>query len=114
MPAHGPIPFDDIPGSERAKKFEGIHHGTSMSFFISRHAPGEGPRLHRHPYEETFICQRGTCTFTVGAETVRVGPGHVVVVPANTPHKFVNDGDERLQQVSIHPRPEMEQEDLEG
>jgi quercetin dioxygenase-like cupin family protein len=109
-----PIPFDDIPGSERAKKFEGKDHGATMSFFLSRHAPGEGPDLHRHPYEETFICQRGTCTFTVGDETITVKPGHVVIVPPNTPHKFVNSGGERLQQVSIHPAPEMQQEDLPG
>jgi quercetin dioxygenase-like cupin family protein len=109
-----PIPFDDIPGSARARKFQGKDHGVSMSFFISRHAPGEGPVLHRHPYEETFICQSGTCRFTVGDETITVGPGHVVIVPPNTPHKFVNDGEERLQQVSIHPAREMQQEDLEG
>jgi quercetin dioxygenase-like cupin family protein len=108
-----PIAFDDLPGSERARQFEGAHHGASMSFYISRHAPGEGPPLHRHPYEETFICQSGTCTFTVGAENITVGPGHIVIVPRDTPHKFVNDGENRLQQVSIHPAPEMEQEDLE-
>ena len=34
-------------------------------------------------------------------------PGHVVIVPPNTPHKFVNSGDGRLKQVSIHPAPEV-------
>jgi mannose-6-phosphate isomerase-like protein (cupin superfamily) len=43
---------------------------------------------------------------------VEATAGHVVIVPANTPHKFVNSGTERLQQVSIHPAPEIEQEDL--
>lgn len=107
-----PIPFEDIPGSERARRFEGATHGSSVSFFLSTHAPGEGPDLHRHPYEETFICQRGTCTFTVGDETITVEPGHVVIVPPNTPHKFVNAGDGRLQQVSIHPAPEIRQESV--
>ena len=109
-----PIPFDDIPGSERAKKFEGKDHGASMSFYISRHAPGEGPPLHRHPYEETFICQSGTCTFTVGEEQITAEPGRVVIVPANTPHKFVNSGEGRIRQVGIHRSPEVLQEDLEG
>jgi quercetin dioxygenase-like cupin family protein len=107
-----PIPFEEIPGSKRARKFEGKHYGSTASFFLSRHAPGEGPDLHRHPYEETFICQGGTCTFTLGDDTITVGPGHIVIVPPNTPHKFVNDGDTRLQQVSIHPAPEMAQEDV--
>jgi quercetin dioxygenase-like cupin family protein len=112
VPPQNPIPFDDIPGSERARKFEGKDHGSSVSFFLSRHAPGEGPDLHRHPYEETFICQAGSCTFTVGDEEITAEPGHVVIVPPNTPHKFVNSGSGRLQQVSIHPAPEIQQEDL--
>ena len=107
------IPFEDIPGGERARKFEGREHGSSVSFFLSHHAPGEGPNLHRHPYEETFILLEGTTTFTVDGETIEAEPGAVVIVPPDTPHKFVNSGDTRLKQVSIHPEPEMEQEWLE-
>jgi mannose-6-phosphate isomerase-like protein (cupin superfamily) len=108
-----PLPFTDLPGSERARKFEGRRHGAGVSFFISTHAPGEGPALHRHPYEETFILLAGNATFTVGDETLTPDPGHVLIVPPGTPHKFVNSGDGRLQQVSIHSAPEMVQEYLE-
>jgi quercetin dioxygenase-like cupin family protein len=108
-----PIPFTALPGSERARRFEGKDHGASVSFFLSTHAPGEGPALHRHPYEETFILLDGVATFTVGDETLEPAPGHVLIVPPNTPHKFVNSGDTRLQQVSIHSAPEMSQESLE-
>jgi quercetin dioxygenase-like cupin family protein len=108
-----PLPFTDLPGSERARLFEGKDHAAQVSFFLSRHAPGEGPGLHRHPYEETFILLGGTATFTVGDETIEADPGHVLIVPPNTPHKFVNSGDGRLQQVSIHSAPEISQEWLE-
>jgi quercetin dioxygenase-like cupin family protein len=108
-----PLPFSDLPGSERARRFQGRDHGARVSFFLSTHAPGEGPRLHRHPYEETFILQAGTATFTIGDETILGEPGHVLIVPPNTPHKFVNSGDTRLQQVSIHSASEMSQEWLE-
>ena len=108
-----PLPFTDLPGSERARRFEGKDHGANVSFFLSMHAPGEGPRLHRHPYEETFILLQGRATFTVGGETLTPDPGHVLIVPPNTPHKFVNSGEGRLQQVSIHSAPAIEQEDLE-
>jgi mannose-6-phosphate isomerase-like protein (cupin superfamily) len=108
-----PLPFTDLPGSDRARRFEGKDHGASVSFFLSTHAPGEGPRLHRHPYEETFILLAGQATFTVGDESLNPAPGHVLIVPPNTPHKFVNSGETRLQQVSIHSAPEMVQEDLE-
>jgi quercetin dioxygenase-like cupin family protein len=108
-----PVAFTDLPGSERARRFEGRDHGANVSFFLSTHASGEGPKLHRHPYEETFILQGGRCTFTVGDETVEAAPGHVLIVPPNTPHKFVNSGETRLQQVSIHSAPAIVQEDLE-
>ena len=108
-----PLPFTELPGSERARRFEGKDHGAQVSFFLSLHAPGEGPGLHRHPYEETFILLGGTATFTVGDETIEAAPGHVLIVPPNTPHKFLNSGDGRLQQVSIHSAPEMSQEWLE-
>jgi mannose-6-phosphate isomerase-like protein (cupin superfamily) len=64
--------------------------------------PGGGPKLHRHPYEEVFIVQQGTATFTAGDETVEVKGGQVVVVPAGVAHKFVNSGEERLRQVDLH------------
>jgi quercetin dioxygenase-like cupin family protein len=111
MPAN--LRFEDLPGSERSRRFEGREHGATVSFFISRHAPGEGPVLHRHPYEETFIMQEGTVEFTVGGETIEANGGEIVVVPANTPHKFVNTGGERIRQVSIHACDHMIQEDLE-
>ena len=108
-----PVRFADLPGGDRARKFEGKDHGAKASFFISTHAPGEGPVLHRHPYEETFILLHGEARFTVGDDTLDPEPGHVLVVPAGTPHKFVNTGNTRLEQVSIHPALEMVQEDLE-
>jgi mannose-6-phosphate isomerase-like protein (cupin superfamily) len=64
--------------------------------------PGGGPKLHRHPYEEVFIVQEGTATFTAGDETVEVKGGQGVVVPARVAHNFVNSGEERLRQVDMH------------
>jgi mannose-6-phosphate isomerase-like protein (cupin superfamily) len=64
--------------------------------------PGEGPRLHRHPYEEIFIVLEGQVTFTVGSETVEAGARKVVIVQPRVPHKFVNSGTGRLRQIDIH------------
>lgn len=108
-----PIPFEDITGSERARKFEGKEHGSTISFFVTSHQPGQGPDLHRHPYEETFIVLEGSGRFTAGDEHADVSAGHVLIVPPNTPHKFEATGDTPLKQVSIHPAPAMEQESLE-
>ena len=45
-------------------------------------------------------------------EELTVGAGHVVVVPAQTPHRFEAVGDEVLRVVSVHPSPQVEQTDL--
>ncbi|MDQ3850066.1 MAG: cupin domain-containing protein [Actinomycetota bacterium] len=103
------LSIDDLPG-ERASRFEGADHGAAMSFYLSRHPPGSGPDLHRHPYEETFIVEEGRATFTVDGETIEAEPGHILVVPAGAAHRFVSSGDRPLRQVSIHPRDRMVQE----
>ena len=58
--------------------------------------------MHKHPYEEVFVVQQGTATFTAGDEQIEVKGGQVVVVPAGVVHKFVNSGAGRLRQVDIH------------
>jgi mannose-6-phosphate isomerase-like protein (cupin superfamily) len=108
-----PLQITDLPGSERARRFVGKDHDATASFFVNTHAPGEGPSLHRHPYEEIFILLDGSARFRRGDETVEAHGGQIVIVPPNTPHGFTNTGDERLLFVSIHPAPEMVQEDLE-
>jgi quercetin dioxygenase-like cupin family protein len=105
--------IQDLPGSERARRFEGKNHDATASFFVNTHAPGEGPSLHRHPYEEIFILLDGSATFRLADDEVEAQAGEIVIVPPNTPHGFVNNGEERLLFVSIHPAPEMEQENLE-
>jgi mannose-6-phosphate isomerase-like protein (cupin superfamily) len=83
-------------------EFQGYHHDAGVSFIVVDAPPGSGPKLHRHPYEEVFVVQEGSATFTAGNEVVEVSGGQVVVVPAGVPHKFVNSGTGPLRQVDIH------------
>ncbi len=78
------------------------HGGVPISFFWDQYPPSRGPRLHKHPYEEVFIVEDGLATFTLGKATVSVNGGHVVIVPKNTPHKFVNSGHGVLRLIAIH------------
>jgi mannose-6-phosphate isomerase-like protein (cupin superfamily) len=39
---------------------------------------------------------------TAGDRELKAGPGDIVVVPAGTPHAFVNSGTARLRQIDIH------------
>jgi quercetin dioxygenase-like cupin family protein len=105
MPA--PISASELPGDEVASRFEGADHGAAVSFFLTRFPPGGGPRPHRHPYEETFIVEAGTASFTVDGETVDVGADQIVVVPAGAVHGFVNSGADTLRLISIQPAARM-------
>ena len=93
--------------------FEGEPHGSGVSFFLVDSEPGAGPDLHRHPYPETWIVRSGRARFTADREELEAGPGDIVVVGAETPHKFKNLGPGRLDIVCIHASPRMIQEELE-
>lgn len=63
---------------------------------------GGGPRLHRHPYGETWVVTGGRAAFTNGHEALEAAIGDVIYVPAGTPHKFPSTGDSPLRMVCIH------------
>lgn len=75
--------------------------------------PGEGPRLHVHPYDETFVVLVGNARFFVGDEIIDAGAGDVVFGPKGLPHRFENTGPGRLQTLDIHHSPLWIQTDLD-
>ena len=92
------LPFDG-----NTYEFEGLkQQDTDVSFIWVDMEPGHGVRLHKHPYKEIFIIQEGMATFTVGTATLDAHAGQIIIVPADTPHKFRNTGNEQLRQVDIH------------
>jgi mannose-6-phosphate isomerase-like protein (cupin superfamily) len=101
-------------GTDRTVLFRGREHGSQVSFFLVDDEPGHGPRLHRHPYTETWIVQAGHALFVADGEQVRPDVGEILVVGAGTAHKFVNVGPGRLRLVCIHAAPDLIQEDLES
>jgi len=74
---------------------------------------GVGPRLHVHPYDETFVVIQGRARFFVGDAAIEASAGEVVLGPAGVPHKFENLGPGRLQTIDIHHSPQWIQTDLE-
>lgn len=95
--------------------FRGHRHGVAnVSYILVEATSGEGPRLHRHTYDEVFIVLEGSVTFTVGDETVVASAGDTVVGPANVPHRFVNNGPGVLRQIDIHATGNILTEWLEG
>lgn len=102
------VDMSTLPGTT-SRQFEGYHYGdVPVSFFVSETPPGRGPSLHMHPYAEVFVVQGGQLTFVVGDATIEAVPGQILVVPANTPHKFTNTGSEVARHVDIHTSAHME------
>ena len=88
----------------------GADTGAQVSIIAVDAAPGAGPRLHRHPYEEVFVILEGEATFTLGDTEQVARAGTVAVAPAGVAHRFVNTGSMRLDQVDIHVSPRFETE----
>jgi mannose-6-phosphate isomerase-like protein (cupin superfamily) len=103
----------ELPFSVIAHELVGEDHGVGVCVLFIDAAPGDGPRLHRHPYEEIFIVQEGEARFVAGDEERVAGAGDIVVVPADTPHAFVNTGAGPLRQVDVHVSPRFATEWLE-
>ena len=94
---------DELENTGSTSEFEGYLHGdTDVSFILVDMPPGEGVRLHKHPYQEIFILQEGVATYMIGTTTLEARAGQIIIAPADTPHKFVNSGEGKLQQVDIH------------
>ncbi|HEY8801607.1 MAG TPA: cupin domain-containing protein [Candidatus Dormibacteraeota bacterium] len=95
----------ELQNFQSQDEFEGADRGISVSVILVDIAPGDGVRLHTHPYAEIFMVQEGHASYTVGASTIDVVAPRTLIGPANVPHGFVNVGDVRLKQVDIHLSP---------
>jgi len=99
------INLEQLPFVGMSYEFVGETQGAPFSAYIVKAGPGQGPPLHKHPYVEVAFTLDGRATITVGDEQREVKPGDIVVIPANTPHRFVNAGDTVLHQIDIHASP---------
>ncbi len=94
---------DALPHDGSTYEFEGFtYQAGEVSFIWVDMPPGGSVRLHKHPYQEIFVIQEGMVTFTVDSATLEAHAGQIIIVHADTPHKFTNTGDRQLKQVDIH------------
>ena len=106
---------NELPREGSTYEFEGAQYqDTDLSFLWVDMPPGGTIRLHKHPYKEIFIIQEGVSTFTVGDHTLEAHAGHIIIVSADTPHKFMNLSDRPLKQVDIHVNKQFITEWLEN
>ena len=106
------LKFEELPFVGMSYEFHGEKQGAPFSAYIVKAEPGQGPPLHTHPYVEVAFTLEGTATITVGDDTREVNAGSVVIIPAKTPHRFVNSGAAVLRQIDIHASPQFIQTNL--
>jgi mannose-6-phosphate isomerase-like protein (cupin superfamily) len=104
--------LEQLPFVGMSYEFVGEKQGTPFSADIVTAKPGQGPPLHTHPYVEVAFTIECHATITVGDETREVKSGGIVVIPANTPHRFINSGDTVLRQIDVHASPRFIQTNL--
>jgi len=104
--------FKQLPLIGISHEFIGERQGAPLSAYIVIAKPGEGPPLHKHPYVEVAFVIEGSARITVGDEERDVQAGGIAVIPANTPHQFVNSGDTVLRQIDVHASPRFIQTNL--
>jgi len=108
------IDLEQLPFVGMSHQFIGDTQGAPFSAYIVTAKPGQGPPLHTHPYVEVAFTLEGCATVTVGEEEREVKAGGIVVIPANTPHRFVNSGDTVLRQIDVHASPTFIQTNLKN
>ena len=87
-------------------EIEGESIGSAVSIILEyTGAVGAGPRLHQHPYAETFIIRKGRARFTISDQVIEAHAGQILVAPANTPHKFEVLGPGPYVSTHIHASP---------
>jgi mannose-6-phosphate isomerase-like protein (cupin superfamily) len=104
--------LDQLPFVGMSHEFVGETQNAPFSAYIVNANPGQGPPLHTHPYLEVAFTIEGHATIAVGEEQHEAKAGSIVVIPPNTPHRFVNTGNTPLRQIDIHASPRFIQTNL--
>src|SRR4051794_3914649 len=64
--------------------------GGQVAVIETNPAPGVGPPLHVHDFDEAFYVIEGELTFHLRNELPTASPGDLVFAPRGVPHTFAN------------------------
>lgn len=79
---------------------------AAFSSRLLRIQPGGHTAYHSHPREHVALVISGMVRVEVENESAGVQEAHVVTIPANTPHRFVNPGPHPLALLVLNMFPE--------
>ena len=97
-----------LPNDANVQTIEGKEHGAKVTLLLEHMPAGSGPKLHTHPYGETWVVVEGRIAFSDGKQTREAINGDVVYVGPHEPHKFTVLSEGRIKMVCIHQSEEFE------
>src|SRR5918996_224573 len=102
-----PVTGERIVFHETSRETQG--EGVLFETFVQPH--GFVAAAHVHPkQEERFEVVSGTLGLKIGGEEIVAGPGETLTIPAGTPHRFWNSGDEEVRfRCEVRPALQFEQ-----
>jgi quercetin dioxygenase-like cupin family protein len=57
--------------------------------------------LHVHEFDQFYFVLQGTLSVEIGLQRYDVPPGHLVILPAQVPHRQWNDQDQTEQHLTV-------------
>ncbi|MGB3718415.1 MAG: cupin [Proteobacteria bacterium] len=78
------------PGVATRMLVSAVNGASQLCVFEQYCQPGLGAPLHLHAVEEVLTVVKGRAEIWVGDESIVVGDGHSVLIPAGTKHGFRN------------------------
>ena len=75
--------------------------GSGATLALHRLIPGHEPKPHSHPHEQIAYIIEGRMRFHIGAETIELGPGGLVVIPGGVTHWGEVLGDEPVLNLDV-------------
>ncbi len=77
---------------------------TGLLTLEANESSSDDPSVHEKS-DQVLIVLQGELTAEIGEERALMKVGDAVVVPAKTPHKFINTGEERAVTFSVYALP---------
>ncbi len=78
--------WNELSGHEQEDRTQWVVAGANMTVLRQRLKSTAEPRRHSHPWEQMSIVLEGRAKFSCMGKEVVMGPGGVVVFPANEEH----------------------------
>ena len=104
------LTLDQLPFVGMSYEFRGEKEGAPFSSSLSLRNPARARRYTRIRMSKSLLRLKVAPPSRSVMKPAKCNPARIVVIPANTPHQFVNTGETTLRQIDIHASPRFIQD----